>query len=210
MASFSCDPADGGGVIAVNPGGVATPAFCAKYNQVRWCVGGERERARSPSPTRVFLEIGAPPSVSPLARPAPLPHTPPLSAFPPSPQRYCDCRLLALADEEGCLSVVETGGAPLPGALYSEAGGPPGSSAAASASAFGPAAPRPRAQWLCHNNAVFDLAWARVRGWGEREGERREGAGSGERGPTSPPFPLLTLSPSLPPSLPLHRTTPAS
>ena len=57
MASFSCDPADGGGVIAVNPGGVATPAFCAKYNQV-----SETEGARRTA--RVFSEMGP---VSPLS-----------------------------------------------------------------------------------------------------------------------------------------------
>ena len=49
-SSFSCDPADGGGVVAVNPGGVATPAFCAKYNQVR-------ERVEFPDARR-FGKIG--------------------------------------------------------------------------------------------------------------------------------------------------------
>jgi len=152
MASFSCDPADGGGVIAVNPGGVATPAFCAKYNQV-----SETEGARRTA--RVFFGNGA--GFSSVVS-----HSLFLSS--PPPQRYCDCRLLALADEEGCLSVVETGGAALPLALYAEAG-------AGAASAAGVSAPRPRAQWLCHNNAVFDLAWARVSAWrvgGWRESER--------------------------------------
>ena len=97
------------------------------------------------------MEKSVEPSVSLAARPHAL--IAPLISLHFT-QRYCDCRLLALADEEGCLSVVETGGAPLPSGLYG-AGGVGGGGALATA--------RPRAQWLCHNNAVFDLAWARVR-----------------------------------------------
>jgi hypothetical protein len=63
-------------------------------------------------------------------------------------------RLLALADEEGYVTVVDAG-APLPSDLH--LGYPPAWNMA------GEPLPRPRAQWEAHKNAVFDLAWAKAR-----------------------------------------------
>jgi hypothetical protein len=62
-------------------------------------------------------------------------------------------RLLALADEEGYVTVVDAG-APLPSDLH--LGYPAWDMA-------GEPLPRPRAQWEAHKNAVFDLAWAKAR-----------------------------------------------
>lgn len=59
-------------------------------------------------------------------------------------QVYNHGRLLALADEEGYLTIIDTSQA-LPRSTADEAG------------------PRPSAQWLAHRNAIFDLAWFRVR-----------------------------------------------
>jgi hypothetical protein len=55
MASFSCRPEDGGGVIAVNPGGVATPAFCAKYNQVRNLCDAKKKKQPAPVGPTAFV-----------------------------------------------------------------------------------------------------------------------------------------------------------
>ncbi|KAL6766582.1 hypothetical protein ACKKBG_A36625 [Auxenochlorella protothecoides x Auxenochlorella symbiontica] len=55
---------------------------------------------------------------------------------------YNHGRLLALADEEGYLTIIDTSQA-LPRSTADEAG------------------PRPSAQWLAHRNAIFDLAWFR-------------------------------------------------
>jgi len=62
-------------------------------------------------------------------------------------------RLLALADEEGYVTVVDAG-APLPRDLHLNF--PAWDTA-------GEPLPRPRAQWEAHKNAVFDLAWAKAR-----------------------------------------------
>lgn len=61
-------------------------------------------------------------------------------------QHYDGCTLLAIADEEGYISIVDTA-APLPPSLHPRDGDA--------------ATPAPRAQWLCHANAVFDAAWTR-------------------------------------------------
>lgn len=53
-------------------------------------------------------------------------------------------KFLALADEEGFVSIVDTA-APLPRSTADDD------------------EPKPRAQWLAHHNAVFDIAWAKVR-----------------------------------------------
>ena len=50
-------------------------------------------------------------------------------------------RLLAVADEEGLVFILDTR-RPLPTSLY---------------------AATPRAQWLAHDNAIFDLKWCQVR-----------------------------------------------
>ena len=62
---------------------------------------------------------------------------------------YCGTRLLAVAGEDGYVSIVDTGAA-LPRNLCYGGGG--GNDATA---------PTPRAQWLCHDNAIFDVAWTR-------------------------------------------------
>ncbi len=59
-------------------------------------------------------------------------------------QTQQNCRYLAVADEEGWISIMDTFAA-LPAALFSES------------------ERRPRGQWLAHKNAVFDLAWSKVR-----------------------------------------------
>lgn len=56
--------------------------------------------------------------------------------------------LLALADEEGFVTILDTS-APLPQSLFVD-------------EAWG-AHPPPRAQWLAHTNAIFDLCWVLVR-----------------------------------------------
>lgn len=50
---------------------------------------------------------------------------------------------MALADEEGYVSIVDTSANELPPSTH------------------GDPDHRPRAQWLAHRNTVFDLAWAR-------------------------------------------------
>ena len=50
-------------------------------------------------------------------------------------------KYLAVADEEGYVSVLDTS-APLPRGLHDEGSTP--------------------AQWLAHHNAIFDLAWCKV------------------------------------------------
>ena len=106
MASFSCDPADGGGVIAVNPGGVATPAFCAKYNQVRRMERereSERARKKTAARARLFGNRRAPLSFSPLSlslslspaslsHPLPSPSVTATAASWPWPTRRAACR----------------------------------------------------------------------------------------------------------------------
>ena len=67
----------------------------------------------------------------------------PTVAFPV--QVYNDCKLLAIADEEGFVSIVDTS-AELPTEMADD---------------WGPN--KPRAQWLAHRNAVFDIAWCNVR-----------------------------------------------
>ena len=52
-----------------------------------------------------------------------------------------DRKYLAVADEEGYVSVLDTS-APLPRGLHDEGSTP--------------------AQWLAHHNAIFDLAWCKV------------------------------------------------
>lgn len=59
-------------------------------------------------------------------------------------QHYNDCKLLAIADEEGYVSVVDTS-CQLPTEMADD---------------WGPS--KPRAQWAAHRNAVFDLAWCNV------------------------------------------------
>lgn len=51
-------------------------------------------------------------------------------------------KYLAVADEEGYVSVLDTA-APLPRGLHDEGSTP--------------------AQWLAHHNAIFDVAWCKVR-----------------------------------------------
>ena len=58
-------------------------------------------------------------------------------------QVYNDGKFLAVADEEGFISIVDTA-APLPRTTADDED------------------PKPRAQWLAHKNAVFDIAWAKV------------------------------------------------
>lgn len=70
------------------------------------------------------------------------PHaTPP--ACPPRAQVYNGGKFLAVADEEGFISIMDTAG-PLPRSTADDD------------------EPKPRAQWLAHKNAVFDIAWAKV------------------------------------------------
>jgi hypothetical protein len=59
-------------------------------------------------------------------------------------QVYNNCKFLAVADEEGFISILDTV-APLPRSTADDD------------------EPKPRAQWLAHKNAVFDIAWAKVR-----------------------------------------------
>ncbi|KAL4443774.1 hypothetical protein ABPG75_011511 [Micractinium tetrahymenae] len=56
-------------------------------------------------------------------------------------RHYNDCKLLAIADEEGYVSIVDTA-CQLPTEMADD---------------WGPN--KPRAQWAAHRNAVFDLAW---------------------------------------------------
>ena len=53
-------------------------------------------------------------------------------------------KLLAIADEEGYVSIVDTS-CPLPSEMADD---------------WGPN--KPRAQWLAHKNAVFDISWCNV------------------------------------------------
>ena len=62
---------------------------------------------------------------------------------------YCGTRLLAVAGEDGYVSIVDTGAALPRNLCYGGGGG------------GDTTAPTPRAQWLCHDNAVFDVAWTR-------------------------------------------------
>lgn len=71
---------------------------------------------------------------------------------------YNDSKLLAVADEEGYVSIVDTA-AGLPSEMSDD---------------WGPN--KPRAQWLAHRNAVFDISWCNVRGW---ERDREAGGGGG-------------------------------
>lgn len=52
-------------------------------------------------------------------------------------------KLLAIADEEGYISVIDTHAERLPTSLH------------------GDSEVRPKAQWLAHHNTVFDIAWAK-------------------------------------------------
>lgn len=82
----------------------------------------------------------------------------------PNSQVYKGGRLLALADEEGYLTIIDTT-LPLPSNTFAEDGGP-----------------RPAAQWLAHRNAIFDLAWFRVRrqrGYGSAHDSESEPRGGG-------------------------------
>lgn len=54
------------------------------------------------------------------------------------------CRFLTVGDEEGSVSIVDTWSNQLPSSLYTDHDTPP------------------RAKWLAHNNAIFDVAWAKV------------------------------------------------
>jgi hypothetical protein len=53
-------------------------------------------------------------------------------------------KLLAVGDEAGSVSIVDTSAEELPDSLYSDMDNPP------------------RARWLAHDNAIFDIAWAKV------------------------------------------------
>lgn len=121
VAEFSVEGQCSGTVVN-NPGLTGTPAFAAQYSKVR----RRRQRARA--------------RCSPGA---PLPLTRPLSLLPR--QVYNGSKLLAIADEEGYVSVVDTSCA-LPTDMADD---------------WGPN--KPRAQWLAHRNAVFDLCWCNVR-----------------------------------------------
>lgn len=70
----------------------------------------------------------------------------PLSPHALLPQIYNDSKLLAVADEEGFVSIVDTS-CELPGEMADD---------------WGPN--KPRAQWMAHRNAVFDLSWCNVSG----------------------------------------------
>lgn len=59
-------------------------------------------------------------------------------------QEYEDQQLLALADEDGVVYVVNTG-EELPQTMF-----------------YGDSEPRPRGIWEAHHNAIFDLAWIQV------------------------------------------------
>lgn len=61
-------------------------------------------------------------------------------------QEHHGRRFLAVADEEGYVSVVDTSAA-LPSDLH----------------LLAEDTVRPRAQWEAHKNAIFDLAWAKAR-----------------------------------------------
>jgi hypothetical protein len=59
-------------------------------------------------------------------------------------QLYNNSKLLAVADEEGFVSIVDTS-SELPAEMADD---------------WGPN--KPKAQWLAHRNAVFDIAWCNV------------------------------------------------
>ena len=120
VAEFRCEGPCSGTVLN-NPGLTGTPAFAAQYSKV----GRGR---RSAGPTRAFNR--RPP------HPAPPPS--------PAPQVYRDSKLLAVADEEGYVSIVDTA-SELPTEMSDDW-----------------SANKPRAQWLAHRNAVFDIAWCNV------------------------------------------------
>lgn len=134
------------GTVVNNPGLTGTPAFAAQFSKVRpgrtsarfppASRPRPRRRPRTPSPQAV-PEIAA---TLPPAR-----HTTRPWALG---QVYNHSKLLAVADEEGYVSVVDTA-APLPTEMADD---------------WGPN--KPRAQWLAHRNAVFDVAWCNVSGAG--------------------------------------------
>lgn len=53
-------------------------------------------------------------------------------------------KLLAVADEEGWVCVVDTAAQRLPSSLHTDS------------------ACAPKAQWLAHQNTIYDLVWAKV------------------------------------------------
>lgn len=71
------------------------------------------------------------------------PHATP--SLPPHIQVLNGSKLLAVADEEGWLCVVDTAAGQLPSSLHMDA------------------ACAPKAQWLAHQNTIYDIAWAKVR-----------------------------------------------
>ena len=73
--------------------------------------------------------------------------TPPQNASL-APQVYNNRTLLAMADEEGYISVLDT------------------SRRLPCSTSFEPGQPGPSAQWLAHRNAIFDIAWCKVRAKG--------------------------------------------
>lgn len=64
----------------------------------------------------------------------------------PRPQVLHNSKLLAVADEEGWVCIVDTAAERLPSSLHMDA------------------VCSPKAQWLAHQNTVYDVAWAKVGG----------------------------------------------
>lgn len=137
VAEFSVEGACSG-TVTNNPGGMGTPAFAAQYSKVR--LGGGW------GPCRAGVAFFAAPASRLLLDSwnALHTHSDSLRALP---QFYNDGKLLAVADEEGFVSIVDTS-CELPTEMADD---------------WGPN--KPRAQWMAHRNAVFDLSWCNVRGW---------------------------------------------
>ncbi len=112
-----------------NPTQIGTPAFAAQYSRVR--------RPGLNAATGLLCRNSSAPACK----------TPPshrLPALLQALQHYNDCKLLAIADEEGYVSIVDTA-CQLPTEMADD---------------WGPN--KPRAQWAAHRNAVFDLVWCNV------------------------------------------------
>ena len=133
MDSLSCGTEADGATILWNPGGVATPPFCAEYNKVK-----------------TFLLLRRTPSIREA-----LCYMPMVLGLHNSHQQYIvclpkvcnDCRFLAIADEEGYVSILDTS-SPCPASIQEDS---PSASARL-----------PKAFWLGHRNAIFNLAWTKV------------------------------------------------
>ena len=139
VAEFRCEGALSGTVMN-NPGLTGTPAFAAEY-----CKVGELVQAAAGA---------APRCAAPFKRGMRRCRCAPLRGLasillasirsPRLLQVYNNSKLLAIADEEGYVSIVDTS-CPLPTEMADD---------------WGPN--KPRAQWLAHKNAVFDISWCNV------------------------------------------------